>query len=365
MLARATFFLLIAFSAVDVTAQAGRTALRYGYFFGPDQSYAVVDLAAGRVLRTGKITELAAVSRADVDSTGQRVLVQAVSPTDPNPLQPREQLALLTQIRGAGGPQLGFVRWLKGPTALSSLIWTKFLTQSLFLASWEDDGIQTNLYNATFNPTRTLDSFRVTPTTCLGSDGRTIYSVVHNAKREIKAVNLMSLAVKESSYASIGNATAYYRAPVASDGCVVAFIERMSRETTDPAPATIYLHDVEKNQTLTTFKLEGGGRLALVVKRSLLVLDLTSLVPNKLPDGTTVGLRRASAGNLILYDTTEGKEIARIAVPVDGALTGVSRDGTKAYYLSRSLLTVVDLVNRRATSKITLPFPYGIFVAGE
>jgi len=163
----------------------------------------------------------------------------------------------------------------------------------------------------------------------------------------------------------IGNATAYYRAPAASDGCVVAFVERMSRETATPAPATIYLHDVETNRTLGTFNVEGGGRFALVVKRNLLVLDLTSLVPNKLPDGTTVGLRRASAGTLILYGTTAGNEIARIPVPADGALAGVSSDGTKAYYLSPSLLTVIDLVNYRVAKKVQLPSPYGTLLAAS
>jgi hypothetical protein len=84
-----------------------------------------------------------------------------------------------------------------------------------------------------------------------------------------------------------------------------------------------------------------------------------------LGDGITVGLRRASAGSLLLYDTSEGKETARISVPPDGALAGVSSDGRSAYYLSRSLLTVIDLVNRRVTANIALPFPYGIFVADE
>ncbi len=365
MLIRATCLLLIAFSAADITEQTSRTKSTYSYFFGPDQSYAVVDLAAGRVVSSGQITELTAVTRADFVSSGQQVLVQAVSPADPNPLQPREQLALLTQISGADGPRLSLVRWLKSPSASSSLIWNKLLTPNLLLASWQDDRIQTSLYDATFNPTRTLDNFRVTPTTCLSSDGQTIYSVAHSAKREIKVVNLSSLAVKESSYASIGNATAYYRAPAASDGCVIAFIERMTRETVAPAPATIYLHDVETNRTLRTFNVAGGGRFELVVKRNLLVLDLTSVVPNKLPDGTTVGLRRASAGSLILYNTTAGNETARIPVPTDGALASVSSDGTKAYYLSPNLLTVIDLVNHRVATKVPLPFPYGTFLAAS
>lgn len=365
MLRTATLVLLLASSLSSSTAQTRLTAPSRGYLFAPDQRYAVLDLAAGRVVSTGKIAEIGAVTHAYVGPSGQTVFVHAANPADPNPLDPKERIAILTQIRGADGPLLGFARWLKSPTASSRLIWTKLLTRNLMLASWQDDGVQTSLYDLTFNPTRTIDDFHVTPTTCLSSDGQTIYSVVNNSQREIKSVNLKSLAVKASSYASIGNATAYYKAPVGSDGCIVAFIERMSRATTGAAPATVYLHDVETNRTLQKLNVEGAGRFALVAKHSLLLLDLTTLVPNKLPDGTTVGLRRVSAGSLFLYDTVAGNEIARISVPADGALAGVSRDGAKAYYLSRSLLTVIDLANRRVTSKIALPFPYGIFAAGE
>ena len=82
-------------------------------------------------------------------------------------------------------------------------------------------------------------------------------------------------------------------------------------------------------------------------------------------NNTNVRLRRSSAGSLLIYDTEVGKESARISVPPDGALAGVSSDGQSAYYLSRSLLTVIDLVDRRVTAKTALPFPYGMFVAGE
>jgi len=362
----ATSLLLFSITLSSALGQVNQTTARYGYVLTPDQRYTVVDLVAGRVVTSGNIAEVASVTRAYVNPFGPRVLLQGVSPADLNAPEPTEQLAIVMQARGADGPRLTFNRWLRGPTASSSLIWAKVLSSNLLLASWwQEERLQTTLYDTTFNTLRTLDNFQVTPMTCLSSDGQTIYAVAHNSKREIKSVNLRSFAVKESSYASIGNATAYYKAPMASDGCVVAFIERMSRATQGPAPATIYLHDVEKNTTLNQFNVEGDGRFALVLKRNLLLLDLTALVPNKLGDGTTVGLRSESAGSLLFYDTTAGKETARISVPANGALAGVSSDGQRAYYLSRSLLTVIDLVNRRMTAKIALPFPYGIFVAGE
>ncbi len=365
MLKTAAALLLLATTLLSAAGQVSRTTTRYGYVLAPDQRYAVVDLSAGRVVTSGNIAEVASVTRAYVSPFRQRLLVQGVNPADLNAPEPTEQLAIVMQVRGADGPRLRFDRWLKGPRPSSSLIWAKVLSPTLLLASWQDERLQTTLYDTTFKALRTLDNFQTTPTTCLSSDGQTIYAVAHNPTREIKSVSLGSFAVRESSYASIGNSTAFYKAPVASDGCVVAFIERMSRATQGPSPATIYLHDVEKNTTLTKFNVEGDGRFALVLTRNLLLLDLTALVPNKLADGTTVGLRRASAGILLLYDTTAGTESARISVPENGALAGVSSDGQRAYYLSRSLLTVIDLVNRRVTAKIALPFPSGIFVAGE
>jgi hypothetical protein len=365
MLKTVTALLLFATTLLSASGQVSQTTARYGYVLAPDQRYTVVDLVAGRVVTSGDIAELSSVTRAYVGPFGQRLVLQGVNPADLNAPEPTQQLAIVRQVRGADGSRLTFDRWLRGPTASSSPIWAKALSRNLLLVSWQDERLQTTLYDTTFKALRTLDNFQVTPMTCLSSDGQTIYAVARNSTREIKSVSLRSSAVRESSYASIGNAAAYYKAPVASDGCVVAFIERMSRATQGPSPATIYLHDVEKNTTLKKFGVEGDGRFAVVLKRNLLLLDLTSLVPNKLGDGTTVGLRRASAGSLLLYDTSEGKETARISVPPDGALAGVSSDGRSAYYLSRSLLTVIDLVNRRVTANIALPFPYGIFVADE
>lgn len=361
----ATSLLLFSITLSSALGQVNQTPGRYGYVLSPDQKYTVVDLVAGRVVTSGDIAQVASVTRAYMPPFGQRVLLQSVTPADLNSPEPTERLAFVTQVQSAGGPRLRFDRWLRGPTPSSNLIWARVLSQNLLLVSWQGERIQTSLYDNTFKPLKTVDNFQVTPTTCLGSDGQTIYAVVHNPTREIKSVNLRSFAVRESSYASIGNASAYYKAPMASDGCVVAFIERLSRATPGPAPATIYLHDVEKNTTLNRFNVDGDGRFALVFKRNLLLLDLTMLVANKLADGTTVSLRRVSAGNLLLYDTAAGKETARISVPRDGALAGVSSDGQSAYYLSPSLLTVIDLVNRRVTAKIALPFPYGIFVAGK
>ena len=272
------------------------------------------------------------------------------------------RLAVLNQRREAGGLRLRFARWLLGAPSSAGVVWGKVLGTNLLAVSSQNEQVQTFLYDSALKVVKTLRGFYVTPTTCLGSDGQSIYSVASGSDRQIRVANLQSLAVTGSSYSGVGNPSAFYKAPVASDGCVVAFIERMSKATAGPMPATMYFRNVEKNATLNSFPVAGDGRFALVLKRNLLLLDLTELSPNTLPDGTTVGVRRASTGTLVLYDTASGKETSRIVVPVNGRLAGVSVDGKTAYYLSPSVLTLVDLVGSRVYAKINLPFPDGIFV---
>lgn len=364
MLKTATCLLALVIAASNAFCQVGQTGQRYGYVFAPDQRYVVIDLVAGRVVGSGAISDVIPVGRPFVAFFGGKLLLQGVKPADKNAPEPREQLAVLNETRGARGVRLSFERWLPARTASSSVIWATVLGGNMLAVSSQDEQIQTKIYDTTFNAVKTLNGFRVTPTTCLSSDGQTIHSVTHGSERQTQTANLRSLAVRQSEY-SIGNPTAFYKAPKASDGCVVAFIERMSRATAGPMPATIYLRDVEKNNTLTSFTVAGDGRFALHLKRKLLLLDLTELAANTLPDGTTVGLRRASMGSLLLYDTMSGKETSRIALPVNGELAAVSVDGNTAYYLSPNLLTVIDLVNNRVAAKVTLPFPYGIFVAAS
>ena len=125
----------------------------------------------------------------------------------------------------------------------------------------------------------------------------------------------------------------------------------------------IYIHNLESNTTLKKFNIDGIGRFAMVLNRNLLLLNLEALVPNTV-GGTTIGVRRASTGSLLLYDTTTGNESAQISVPKEGELAGVASDGNSAYYISPSLLTVIDLVNRRVSARIDLPFSHGMLALG-
>jgi len=359
-----TVLLLLATASPNVICQVTQSP-RYGYVFAPDQRYAVIDLVAGRVVGSGSIPEVVPVTSGFAGFFGDHVILQSGLPANRNAPEPRTQLAVLNQARDASGLRLSFARWLPVSTTSSNVIWAKVLGGNHLAVSSEDDRMQTAIYDANFKVIKTINEFYVTPTSCLSFDGQTIYSVAHSSERRTRAANLRSLAITESSYSSIGNPEAFYKAPKASDGCVVAFIERMSRATAGPMPATIYLRDVEKNSTLNNFTVAGDGRFALLLKRKLLLLDLTELAANRLPDGTAVGLRRASVGSLLLYDTMSGKETSRIALPLNGELAAVSVDGNTAYYLSPNLLTVIDLVNNRVAAKVTLPFPYGIFVAAS
>ena len=358
-----TLVLLLVLTASNVICQVDQSAPRFGFVFSPDQRYVVIDLSAGRIVGSGSVPEIVPLTGGFADLFGEHVLLQSATFASLSSPDAPTKLAVLNQLRDAAGPRPRFARFLSGAPNAASVVWAKVLGKNLLaVSSSQNEQIQTAFYDSALNVVKTLREFYVTPTTCASLDGQTIYSVASGSGRSISLANLRSLAVTGSSYSNVGNPGAFYKAPMASDGCVVAFIERMSKATAGPMPATIYLRDVEKSTTLNSFPVAGDGRFALVLERSLLLLDLTELSPNTLPDGTIVGVRRASTGTLVLYDTASGKETSRIAVPVNGRLADVSVDGKTAYYLSPSLLTVVDLLNARVAANVKLPFPDGIFV---
>jgi hypothetical protein len=336
----------------------------YVYVLSSDARSTTINLSTGRVAASGQFTELRSIDRVYPNPFGGDLFVQSPGFQDTQGSQPTEQLAVLTKSLNGAGSTLRFARWIHGPTASSSVVWAKALSKDLLLVSrYDEQGrVTAVLYNTgQFEPLHVIENFLVTPTTCLGSDGQTVYAVSNNPKHEIRVLNLKSLEVKNSTYDQLGSPAAYYKAPLAADGCTIVFIERIQGPTEGSAPATIYVHNVETNTTLNKFNIDGLGQFALVVKRNLLLMDVTALVPNTV-GGKTIGMRRMATGNLILYDTKTGKEAARISVPGKGELAGVSSDGSTAYYLSPKLLTVIDLVSGRVSAKIDLPFQRGIFV---
>ncbi len=360
---------LVALLVVAITrgtkTQLASTA-SYVYVLSPDARFTTIDLAAQRVIASGQFAELHSIDRVYPNPFGDNLFIQSPTVSDQSSTQATEQLAVISAVRGAKEPNFQVTRWIRGPTASSRPIWAKALNKNLLFVSWENEQgrISTVLYDATTQAVqRVVENFSVTPTTCLSSDGQTVYAVANNPTREIKALNLKTLAIASSSYDSVGSPSAYYKAPVAADGCTVAFIERIQTPTQRSSPAMIYIHNLESNTTLKKFNIDGIGRFAMVLNRNLLLLNLEALVPNTV-GGTTIGVRRASTGSLLLYDTTTGNESAQISVPKEGELAGVASDGNSAYYISPSLLTVIDLVNRRVSARIDLPFSHGMLALG-
>ena len=336
----------------------------YVYVLTNDGNYVVVDVDAGRIVTTGNIPEVQRIDRAYEDQFGGRVYLQVSSLAGASSNQPTTRLAIISKVNNANNPALRFSGWLRPPTPSSSVTRALAISNSVLLVSWQDERSSTVKYESTSNRSqRVIENFLVTPTTCVSTDGQTVYSVANNPSHEIKALNLTSGEVRNSSYALLGSATAFYKAPVATDGCTMAFIERMAKSAQGSSPATVYVYDVERGTTLIGFGIAGDGRFALSLKQSLLLLDLSALVPNKLPDGTTAGLRRVNTGSLIFYDTAAGRETGRIAVPQKGELAGISADETTAYYLSPNLLIVIDLLGKRVAVKIDLPFSNGMLPA--
>ena len=364
MLKVVRLLLLVVATLVGNPSFVSGAPTHYVFVLTNDGNYVVVDVDAGRIVTTGTIPGVQRIDRAYDDQFGGRVYLQVSSLAGAGSNQPTTRLAIISKVNNANNPGLRFSGWLRPPTGSSSVTRALAISNGVLLVSWQDGRPSTVKYDSTSNRSqRVIENFVVTPTTCVSTDGQTMYSVANNPSHEIKALNLTSGEVTNSSYALLGSATSSYKAPVATDGCTMAFIERMAKSAQGPSPATVYLYEVERGTTLKRFGVAGDGRFALSLKQSLLLLDLSALVPNKLPDGTTAGLRRVNTGTLIFYDTAPGKETGRIALSQKGQLAGISADETTAYYLSPNLLIVIDLLAKRVAVKIDLPFSNGMLLA--
>src|ERR1700730_4898800 len=243
MLKTASCILLFAMALGSPAKVAQRP--QYLYVLAADARYVSINLATNRATAALRIAELRSIDRAYADSLGGRLLIQSSNPTDAN--QSSGQLAAITEMRGTPEPTLRFTHWIRGPARSSSLVWAKALNKDLLLVSWQNEhgGVSTMLYNAaTLAVLHAVENFAVTATTCLGANGQAVYAVANNPRHEIKALNLKSFAITPSSYNLLGSAAAFYKAPVASDGCTVAFIEHTTGSTQGSSPATVYLYDV-------------------------------------------------------------------------------------------------------------------------
>ncbi len=363
----AIVIMLIALSAVAIKPR-GKTepvaAAPYLYILSPDAGFAAIDLSARRVIANGRLPELRSIERVFANPFSDNVFVQSPVLSDTQGTLPTAQLVELTRSPVGADPALRFARWIHGPTPLSRMLWTKSLSKDRLLMSWQDehDNVSSVLYDtATDQSLRTIQNFVVRPATCLGSDGQTVYAVSNNPKHEITVLNVKSFEIKASSYEQLGSSTAYYKVPAAADGCLIAFVERIQTPTAASAPATIYVYNVETNATLTRFNINSFGQLALVANRNLILMNVETLAPNTI-GGKVIGTRRLATGNVVLYDSRDGNEVARVSVPAEGHLAGISDDGSSLYYLSPKLLTIIDLDKKQVRARIEHPFDHGMLV---
>jgi hypothetical protein len=123
-------------------------------------------------------------------------------------------------------------------------------------------------------------------------------------------------------------------------------------------PAFIY--DLENQTLVRELALPGPGDFSLTRDASLIAVDEKILVPNLLRSGQTVGVRYKKTGFLRVYDAMTGKGLAAARLPEDGQLSAIEE--WRGYYVSPSLLSVVDLRDGRTIATARLPISSG-FVA--
>lgn len=355
-MSRIIAFLIAALALLPGYGCCAETNGLFGYVFAPDASYASVDMTSQLVSPQTALPGIRSINRVYSDRTGGMIFIQATHVReDAGKMELLEEVAVLAP--GPGPEALQIKHWIRRPNSLASPVWVQGIAaKHLILVSWQDEkGIRTIVYDSrTYSTKATIDDFNVGPYTCIGSNAGDLYSLANNPSHEIKKLDLRSLKTDTSSYSGVGSPSAYYKGPVAIDGCTVALIEKERKDSTSQ---TVFIYDMETHQTLRSFPLAIDGNFSLNLNRNLILVDQKSLVPNRLPDGSIVGMRRTSEGVLVEFNISTGKQEGTIVVPRDGRLAGYLRDDRFAIYLSSNLISTVDLKERRISRQKEIPLP--------
>jgi hypothetical protein len=344
---------------VSLTGTRPSEGYPYAYVFSPDGRFVKIELSQPKIIERGKVPGFGRIDRLFPDPTGEQILLEASRPS--RPAAPEQTaVAVLTEARGNTKGGLRSIHTVTQPSGYDNLVWLKLLDKQrrALLISWQDEvASRTYLLDGrTFEIVGTVDNFVVLPNMCVSSDGQRVYSIRNDESHQILILDLATLTVTRSSYAEIGSRNAYYKAPAALDGCRVLFLEYENKPAQGAVRAKLYLYDLERDELLSSFAVDGDGEYHLLVSQDVFLVDEEKVVPNVLPDRTTVGMRRKRTGKLFFYDARTGKQLRELAVPEDGRLAAVSPDERVGYYLSPKLLTIIDLVEMNVRTKIDLPF---------
>jgi hypothetical protein len=278
----------------------------------------------------GPTTGLVILAAAREGTTGGLRATRVVAP-------PRGMDQFIGAIVVPGAPRRVVATWT-GPEGLGTLV------------VGDDDGSAAP---------KASDRFAVGPASCAASDSR-VYSLASTKTLEIRSLTLQDLSVRNLPFTVGDAAFAPMTAAGTGDGCSILLLGRPSKPTTEKVQLPAYIYNLESQKVVSQVTLPGHGDFSFSRSANLIAVDEKTFVPNVLPSGKTVGLRYKKTGVLRVFDAASGAELGVARLPEDGQLSAI--EGSTGYYVSPSLLSVVDLKTGKTTGTASLPFARG-FVA--
>jgi hypothetical protein len=163
------------------------------------------------------------------------------------------------------------------------------------------------------------------------------------------------LAVKEE----VGTHTFFSKSVAAAAstvaGCKAAILEYRTAPGNDKSEGTLYVYNLDTRRLEGKMEIDWYGDVQILHNGRALLADMKRLVPNKLPDGRTVGSRVSRIGIMRVYDLSEPERFSTIRVPEEGTGFWVSPSGDHCVYVSPRELAIIDLKTRSVLKTIENP----------
>jgi len=226
--------------------------------------------------------------------------------------------------------------------------------------SWnESGGSRTAILDATsYKELAQVPQNWATDRTCFSADGAKIYVPF---AEEFLVANVPDnkvverLAVKDM----VGTRAFFSKSVVAAastaTGCKAAILEYQASPGTDKSDGTLYIYNLDARKQERKIEANWYGDVLILQDGRTILADLKVLVPNKLPDGRTVGSRIRRIGRLRVYDLGQPEKFNTITVPEEGTGLWVGHGGDLCIYTSAQALAIVDLKAHSVAKTIDNP----------
>ena len=136
---------------------------------------------------------------------------------------------------------------------------------------------------------------------------------------------------------------------LANYGCLDAFTCRMASAAKEPQ-VKYFLYDLEKDKVIVPIELSGYADVHFVDDGKYLVADREVIEKERVTRN----------GDLVVYETNSGRQMASMQVPSGGTECVLGMQGNRGYYFSPHKLSMLDFGAWKVIGSLELPFDRGV-----